>query len=224
MNSDDLKRIRFENNLTQEELGNILGVSKQHISNMEKGRVNLTDRLEYLLEQHFDLQSIKTNKTNNTFDSICPYRMKDSCPCKEQFEIQYLDFLPQEARLSEISSIHVDTELVENHWRRKRENLFIIPMQGDSLSSYIYPCQNRDILIIDVSSNIPTREGLYVYSAHNNTMIFVAKLSQSVDGTIKVEKFEKNGEVTEKKITPEKQQEVDFRVIGRVVKNVSWTL
>lgn len=154
----------------------------------------------------------------------CPYRMEHNCPCREQFEIKYMDELPEEARLPEITSVHVDMQLVVNHWQRKPENLRIIPMQGDNLSSYFYPIKNRDILIVDIESTIATREGLYVYSAHNNTMLFVGKLWQGMDGTIKIERFEANGEVTEKFITPEKQKEVDFKILARVVKNASLSL
>lgn len=157
-------------------------------------------------------------------DSSCPYRMKDKCPCKEQFEIHYLECLPEEARLPEVTSVHKDAQIVKEHWHRDPENLRILPMQGDGLTTYWYPCLNRDILIIDINSIIPTREGLYAYSAKNNTMLFVAKLAQSMDGTIKIEKFEATGEVTQKIVSPEKQKEVDFRVIGRVVNNESLSL
>lgn len=177
------------------------------------------------IEEIFNLSDEKIERkmidavTND--NGSCPYRMKENCPCKEQFEIKYIEELPKEARLPEITSVHVDRELVVNHWQRKPENLRIIPMQGDNLANYYYPCENRDILIVDIESKIPTREGLYVYSANDNTMIFVAKLSQLMDGTIKIEKFEATGEVTQKTVSPEKQQEVDFRVLGRVVKNCS---
>ena len=97
-------------------------------------------------------------------------------------------------------------------------------MPGDNLSSYFYPCKNRDILIVDIGSRVPTREGIYVYSARKNTMIFVAKLNQLMDGSIRIEKFEASGEVTEKIVTLEKQKEVDFRILGRVVKNASLSL
>ncbi len=226
MNSEiNLKQIRFENNLTQTDIANLLGITKQQVSNIENGKTPLTEKNKYILENKLnDMTNKSNNLTYNTTDTDCPYKMEGKCPCKKQFKLDYIEFLPEEAKLEDIPDLHVDARVMCYHWQRKPENLRIIPMQGDCLSSYVYPCQNRDILIIDISSNIPTREGLYVYSAHNNTMIFVAKLSQSVDGTIKVEKFEKSGEITEKKISPEKQKEVDFRVIGRVVKNESLSL
>ncbi len=41
----DLEKLRFENNrMTQQELGNLLGVSKQHISSIEKGKAILTPK------------------------------------------------------------------------------------------------------------------------------------------------------------------------------------
>ena len=124
----------------------------------------------------------------------------------------------------EITSKYEDLETIVNHWHRQPENLRIIPMQGDNLTSYFYPCKNRDILIVDIGSRVATREGIYVYSARNNTMLFVGKLNQLMDGSIRIEKFEANGEVTEKLVPPEKQKEVDFRILGRVVKNASLSL
>lgn len=142
----------------------------------------------------------------------------------QQVEIDYMDELPESEKLPEITSLHTDMELITNHWHRQPENLRIIPMQGDNLSTYFYPCKNRDILIVDIGSRVATREGIYVYSARNNTMIFVAKLNQLMDGTIRIEKFEASGEVMEKLVTLEKQKEVDFRILGRVVKNASLSL
>lgn len=154
------------------------------------------------------IQTVQNNTTN----------------CIDCYEIPYWEGLPEDAKLTEITSIHVDVELVENHWHRKPENLVVIPMQGDCLSTYVNPIYNRDALIVDINSNTPAREGIYVYSAMNNTMLFVAKVSQLMDGTIKIEKFEMNGEITQKLVSVEEQKRVDFRVIGRVVKNVSSTL
>lgn len=142
----------------------------------------------------------------------------------QQVEIEYMEELPESERLPEITSKYEDLETIVNHWHRQPENLRIIPMQGDNLSTYWYPCKNRDLLIIDIGSKVAAREGVYVYSAHNNTMLFVGKLNQLMDGTIRIEKFEASGEVTEKLVSPEKQKEVDFRILGRLVKNASLSL
>lgn len=142
----------------------------------------------------------------------------------QQVEIEYMEELPESEKLPEITSLHTDLELITNHWHRQPENLRIIPMQGDNLSTYFYPCKNRDVLIVDIGSKVATREGIYVYSARNNTMLFVGKLNQLMDGTIRIEKFEANGEVIEKLVSLEKQKDVDFKILGRVVKNASLKL
>lgn len=51
----DLKKLRFEHQLTQDELGKILGVSKQQISNIETGKSDLTDENKRILSKKFDL-------------------------------------------------------------------------------------------------------------------------------------------------------------------------
>lgn len=225
---DNLQNLTMSKvNLT--EIAEIINIPVRTLYTRGQRNSNFTMKEIKAIEEYYNIDLIgnKNCSTNDIFDSndtSCPYRMNDNCPCKEQFDIQYLEILPEEAKLPEITSIHVDAELVATHWHRNSENLRIIPMQGDCLSTYTYPILNRDVLIVDINSNVPTREGIYVYSAKNNTMIFVAKVAQLMDGTIKIEKFEANGEVTEKLVSPEKQKEVDFKIIGRVVKNVSLTL
>ena len=51
----DLKKLRFEHQLTQDKLGKILGVSKQQISNIETGKSDLTDENKRILSKKFDL-------------------------------------------------------------------------------------------------------------------------------------------------------------------------
>ncbi len=62
----DLKKLRFEHQLTQDELGKILGVSKQQISNIETGKSDLTDENKRILSEKFDfsLQSQICNQEN----------------------------------------------------------------------------------------------------------------------------------------------------------------
>lgn len=217
--------------VTQVELSGVLGYkNRSSLNNRITRKSHLKEYEVHKIENFYGI-SFQSSQTENIIadyiksdKNVCPYRMRDNCPCKEQFEIKYLECLPDEAKLPEITSVHKDAQIVKEHWHREPENLRIIPMQGDGLSTYCYPCQNRDILIIDINSTAPTREGLYAYSARNNTMLFVAKLSQLMDGTIKIEKFEATGEVTQKMVSPEKQKEVDFRVIGKVINNETLSL
>ncbi len=49
--ADSLKEIRFKNKLSQDELAEKLGVSKQYISCLERGVKNITHKFETKLEQ-----------------------------------------------------------------------------------------------------------------------------------------------------------------------------
>lgn len=190
-----------------------------------------SDEINLLYDYFSKAGALNGNSTNIVQISNKPAGCTGDCrTCNnakilaQQVEIKYIEELPASERLPEITSKYEDLETIVNHWHRQPESLRIIPMQGDNLSTYWYPCKNRDILIVDIGSRVATREGIYVYSARNNTMIFVAKLNQLMDGTIRIEKFEANGEVTEKLVSPEKQKEVDFRILGRLVKNASLSL
>lgn len=60
----DLKKIRFENNLSQEQLGLMLGVTKQHISKIENGKAKLTEKKLEILRNKFNI-SLQNQPTND---------------------------------------------------------------------------------------------------------------------------------------------------------------
>lgn len=58
MSGINLKKLRFDHNLSQEELGSMLGVTKQHIGRMESGKANITQaHQKRLLELYPELQN-----------------------------------------------------------------------------------------------------------------------------------------------------------------------
>ena len=59
----DLKTLRFMNNLSQEELGAELGITKQQVSKIEKGKSKLTEKHKsYIQEKYFN--SLQSNPTD----------------------------------------------------------------------------------------------------------------------------------------------------------------
>ena len=68
----DLKRLRFEQNLSQQKLGDLLNVTKQQISNIESGKSKLTaDQKEILIKNFGDiLQSQMNESTPDPKDCI----------------------------------------------------------------------------------------------------------------------------------------------------------
>lgn len=60
----DLKKFRFDNDLSQEQLGKILNVTKQHISKIEKGKASLTEKNYEILKNKYNLSLQNNQKTN----------------------------------------------------------------------------------------------------------------------------------------------------------------
>lgn len=141
----------------------------------------------------------------------------------QKFEIKYCEELPDEYKTPSVTSKWEDIEIIENLWGRKKEDLRIIPMLGSSLEGYWYPIKNRDLLLIDTSITDLTKSGIFLFSTRNNTNLFIRELILQLDGSVLLRAYEPNGN-REAKYTAEQLEELDFRVIGRVFKNINFTL
>lgn len=70
MSEINLKKIRFEHNLNQEQLGLIIGVTKQQIGRIESGKSNLTRENREKLLNHFPELQVPDEEENNTPDCV----------------------------------------------------------------------------------------------------------------------------------------------------------
>lgn len=100
MKQIDLKKLRFEQNLTQEELGNILGFTKQHIGRIEKGITRLSDDKANILIEKFNL------KLQNNID------VPD-----DVIKIPYWMNLPEELKHKEYTCVLAQQQLQEADFR-----------------------------------------------------------------------------------------------------------
>ncbi len=78
MSEINLKKLRFENNLSQQDLGDILNVTKQQISKIENGRAKLTQKNYEALKEKFDITCLQDNKVNTEFVELDYY---PNSPC-----------------------------------------------------------------------------------------------------------------------------------------------
>lgn len=210
MSEIDLKKLRFDNDLTQEELGNILGVTKQHIGRLEKGISKLSEEKKQLLIQKFGLQcnKVTNNVTLNNQDII---------------KIPYFEWLPEEMKNSKYPDVVARLHSIED-WG-KADSLRIVAMNGDAMEAYWYKIQNKDVLLIDTSEtkvNVDGR-GVYFATSQNNTRFWVREMMEQLDGSIEFRAYP-NSEIITKVYTKQQLKDVDFKVIGKVIKNVSLKL
>ena len=121
-----------------------------------------------------------------------------------------------------VTSIVLDLELVVHKLNCEPENLRIIAMPGEEMDGGTYPLKNGDILLIDTSQTDYSNSGVYFVTTQNNKMVFVRRLlelmygsiSSSVDNPIYAPQVNKT--LTQKQLT-----EIDFKIVGRVIKNLS---
>lgn len=209
MEQIDLKKLRFEKNLTQEELGNILGFTKQHIGRIEKGISRLSCEKINILKEKFNL--MLQNNINVSEDDV--------------IKIPYWSELPEELKHKEYTYVLAQRVSIEQSWNLKPESLCITVMNGDTMENYWYKIRNNDILIIDTNETKINANGSGVYFAtsRNNSMFWIREMQALYNGDIEFHSYAPSG-VKTRVLTQQQLQEADFRVIGKVIKNVSFRL
>lgn len=205
----NLKKLRFEQGLSQEELGKMLGVTKQQIGRIENGHSKLTDeKRKMLLDLFPDLQS-------NTVAA--------AAKLPDVIEIPYWDGLPEELKHPEYTHVLAQRISIEQGWGLEAENLRIVPMVGDKMTNYWYTIRANDILIIDTSYQHIAGNGVYFATSRNNTRYWIREMQVLFNDDVELKGFSPSGNTT-KILTRAQLQEVDFRIIGKVVKNGSFRL
>ncbi len=118
-----------------------------------------------------------------------------------------------------ITSIWLDRELVHDVWKKNEEHLCIIQMQGDTMYGGEQPFNNNDMLVIDMDENNLIKSGIYAYTTHNNSLIFVSGIKQRPDNSIDLYYWNKNYNTVN--YTREELTLQEFKIIGRVLINLS---
>lgn len=206
----NLKKLRFDNGLSQEQLGKILGVTKQQIGRIENGHSNLTEeKKKILLDLYPDLQS----------NTACAAKINDV------IKIPYWEGLPDELKHIEYTYVLAQRASIEQGWNLTPESLCITVMNGDAMENYWYKIRNNDVLIIDTSETKVNANGCGVYFAtsRNNSMFWIREMQMLYNGDIEFHSYSPSGTKT-KVLTQEQLKESDFKIIGKVIKNVSFRL
>ena len=199
--------------ITYEEIGDVLGVTRSAIQNRISRKSPLKDYEEAIIDDYYKL---KSQNTTNQYAS--PHILSG-----DRIEISYWDKLPEELKNPKIVSCWFDREIIENSWGMSAEHLCIIPMIGDKMTRYWYPIRNNDILIVDTSQDYIMGNGVYFGTSQNNTRFWIREMQILMNNDIQIKGYAPSGDTT-KVFTKEQLDEVDFRLIGKVIKNVSFRL
>ena len=195
-------------NISAREISKIWGIDEASFSRKRKMGSEIKYEHILLLEQKLNINL--TGGHNIISDDV--------------LKIPYWEQFPEEMKRNDYPYVVILKTSLKD-WKKETEKLRIITMNGDRLENYWYKIRNNDVLIIDTAENkINTNgSGLYFATSRNNNMFWVREMQMLYNGGIEFNSYPPFGHNT-KVITPEELKEADFKVIGKVIKNVSFTL
>ena len=200
--------------ISQEEFGKALGTGRANISKRIKNKSVLTNQERQKLESYFNVVLLEGGVKNLALMSLNTV---------DRIEIGYWEGLPDDLKKTKVQSVWFDREIVENDWEIQADNLCIIPMVGDKMSRYWYPIRCNDILIVDTSQNQIMGNGVYFATSQNNTRFWIREMQVLINNDIQIKGFAPSGD-TVKVFSKQELDAVDFKLIGKVIKNVSFRL
>lgn len=196
----NLKKLRFEYDLTQEKLGEILNVSKQQISNIETGKSDLTEENKRILSEKFNLN--------------LQSQMLDDC-----IEIDHIHINPSCGKGTavldepEVTPVKLGTQLIQTILKiSDPKNLKTFKASGDSMESII---EDGDLLLVDTGRTDFANGGIFLLTINNDW--FVKRLRKRLSGELDV--ISDNTKYPVETFKPD--DDIEIVVKGRVIKNLS---
>ena len=175
-----------------------------------------------ILQKYFDLS--EENITNSE-EVIEIENINGDNLAGKYIKIPYWDGCPEcseKIRNPFITECIEDLQVIIHQWKRNPEDLKVIAMPGDEMDGGAYPLRNQDILIIDTSQTDISNSGVYFITTQNCTIVSVRRLLERMDGDIlSTVDNPLYAEKLENIWTKKELEEMDFKVIGRIIKNKS---
>ena len=199
----------------------IWNMSEENVSRMKNGNKVIKSKYIEAIEKKFDISLIKHPTIAEALANNISYAAKINTD-DDIIKIPYWEGLPNDLKTDDVPVI-VPADIINKHWCLNPEKIRVVPMVGDKMANYWYRINNNDVLIIDTSHNFIRGNGVYFATSRNNTHFWVREMQALINDDIQIKSFAPSGEVT-KVFTPSLLKEVDFKVIGKVVKNVSFRL
>ena len=195
---------------TYEKIAKVLDLgSKQAVSNRIYRQQPLKDIEIELLDAEFKNNNQSTQKTTSIIN--------------DRIEINYWEYLPEELKNPKIQSVWFDREIIENAWGMSADHLCIVPMVGDKMTTFWYTIRSGELLIVDLNQNHIMGNGVYFATSRNNTRFWIREMQALINDDIQIKGYAPSGETT-KLFTKKQLDEVGFKIIGKVIKNVSFRL
>ena len=193
-----VKQARDKNNFTQQQLADILQVSKAYISQVEQGKVKLSS------DNRQKVQSMLNTCTNND-ETIKIERIHINPSCGTGTIV--LDE-------AEVTPIILGTKLIQNIFKiQDIRSLKVFKASGDSMEPTIY---DGDDVLVDINRNDYINGGVFIIEKLGDW--FIKRLRLKFDGSLEI--ISDNST----KYSPEiiKQSDgIDINIKGRVIKNLS---
>lgn len=205
----DLKKAldkKFNRDVKLVEIAKAIETSAQNFNKKFKNQnteVTLSDVRK--VEKYFNVKLIESTAGDNIIN------------------IPYWSKLPNELKIPDFAFVTAERNVIKNHWHLDPEYLRIVTMVGDKMTNYWYKINENDILIIDTSHNFIRGNGVYFATSRNNTRFWIREMQALINDDIQIKGFAPSGETT-KVFTQEQLKQVDFKIIGKVIKNVSFRL
>lgn len=197
--------------ITQQDMGEALDVTKQAIGKKKAEKYDF---------KTFEIERIKNYVVSKYNVQMLP-KIDRSYHANDIIKIPYVEWLPEEMKNPKYPYVAAQSHSIEG-WGT---DLRIIAMNGDNMEYYWYKIRNKDVLIIDLAETKINANGSGVYFAtsRNNTLFWTREMQKLYNGDIEFRSYSPSGHNV-RVLTKEQLSEADFRVIGKVIKNVSFTL
>lgn len=198
--------------ITQSDIAEALGTGRSNISLRIKNNSQLSFEEVKKIESYFNV-SLNEQKINFDNKQIS----------NDIIKIPYFDWLPEELKNPKYPDVVARLHSIDD-WGNA-DNLRIVAMNGDKMEHFWYRIRNKDVLLIDTKETKINNNGSGVYFAtsRNNTKFWVREMTETIDDGIEFKAYAPSG-VTVKLLSKQQLADADFRIIGRVIKNVSLTI
>lgn len=201
--SDLLKTIRNKNRLNQPQLAEILGCSKQYISQVESGKLTLSKKFFDIINNKFQID--ESNILNEDYITIEHIGIKPECGNGLMVYDE-----------PEIKPIRISADTITRYMRCSNPtNLKAFTARGDSMRPLI---EDGDTVLVDIGRTDIVNQGVFIFTSNNEWRI--KRLNLKLNGVLEV--ISDNTTYEKEYLTPEDNIEIIIR--GRVILNLSRSL